>query len=188
VTEFITDSHRTRAIENNEIAYVIRHFQIGQLEKKAMIIRLHELSHGVLVPYFQYPRGETLLLSTVKRQAISRCTSLFTSHLTPNHINPFQGLLKDSISIVLERLCQWEWEIFEWSEYHTTNIFRNPNRVPEQLISGPTEDEINLYGDATESILKWLGWSTWTDCATTCAMGVSPSLLLFSRSLVLFRH
>jgi hypothetical protein len=173
VTEVIMDSHRIRAIE---IADVFRHFQTGQLKKNTMMVRLHELSHGVLTPYFQYPRGATLSLSKVKQQTVSRCSSLFTSHLTPNHINTFEELLKDSISIVLERLCQWEWEIFEWSENHTTNIFRTPNRMPDQPISGPTQDEINHYDGTTGSILKWLGWSTWTDCPTKCATGVSFSI------------
>lgn len=78
------------------------------------MIRIHELSHAILSSYLQYPR-DTLSLSEVKQQTISHYSSLFTSHLKPDTMNDFEDLLKDSIHIVLDKLCRWEWGLFEWS-------------------------------------------------------------------------
>jgi hypothetical protein len=173
ITEVITDSHRSRAVE---IAEIFRQFQASQISKNTTMIRIHELSHAILAPHFQYPRGDILPLSEVKEQTISRCSLLFTGYLTPDSLNDFESLLKDSIHIVLDRLCHWEWDLFEWSENHTTDLFRNPNHVAGTPIEEPTSKEINHYGDSTDSIMKWLGWSTWTDCPTKCAIGVRLQL------------
>lgn len=181
ITEVITDSHRSRAIE---IAHVLRQYQREEVSKKMTMTRIHELSHAILAPYFQYPR-DNMPLSEVKQQTISHCSSLFTSYIKPDSINAFEGLLKDSINIVLDKLCRWEWDLLEWSENQTTDIFRNPSRVDGWSTDEPSEEDMESYSDRTETLLNWIGWSTWTDCPTKCAIGVCRWYNLFLQSLSL---
>ncbi len=100
-------------------------------------------------------------------------TALLREHIELNPSDEFEGLLRDSINLVLRRLCEWEWDLFEWAEEHTTNIFKNPDRVAGKPVSAPTSSDIDRYRDSTTDILNWLGWLTWTDCPSKCDIGVS---------------
>jgi len=84
ITEVITDSHHTHA---SEIAHTFTRFPSGEIDKNTTITRIHELSHAILVPFFEYPREGALTISGVKHQTISRCASIFTSHLDADTLN-----------------------------------------------------------------------------------------------------
>ncbi|KAG4431305.1 hypothetical protein IFR05_013202 [Cadophora sp. M221] len=168
VTETIMDSHRSRAIE---VADIFDQNKAGALSIVATMNKIYLLSHAVLTPYFEYPEGEPFSFSASKEQTISRCSNTFTSYLNADSMNDFEGVLKDSIHIVVSKLCRWEWDLFEWSENHTTNIFRNPTRASDFPVEKAKTSQINKYREETDHILKWLGWSNWTDCPTKCAIG-----------------
>lgn len=169
ITETIMLSHRTRAIE---IADILSQNKAGTLSVEATVKKLHLLSHAILVPYFEYPNEDSSTLTDSKEQTITRCSNIFTSYIDAGSMNDFEGVLKDSIHIVVSKLCRWEWDLFEWSEDHTTNIFQNPARSPDIPVEEVTIAQMNKYREETNNILKWLGWNTWTDCPTKCAIGV----------------
>ncbi|KAL5322667.1 hypothetical protein ACEPPN_010642 [Leptodophora sp. 'Broadleaf-Isolate-01'] len=167
ITEVITNSHRSRAVEIGEI---FRQVQAGQLSVSKAMVQIHQLSHNVLSPFFQYPQSGVLTLIETKQTIISRCSSLFTSHGTTDSLNDFEGLLKDSIHIVMDRLCHWEWDLLEWSENYTTDIFRSPERLPHHTVGEPSSEEIGRYAAETDRVLAWLGWSNWVDCPVKCSI------------------
>ncbi|KAF7872174.1 hypothetical protein EAF04_003099 [Stromatinia cepivora] len=146
-TELIIDIHRGRTLE---IAVPFRQFHGKKKTWNATMISLHDLSHAVLVSHFEYPRADVLSLSQTKQQTISRCSLVWASYYATNSLNAFEEVLKDSVQIVLDRLCHREWEIFEWSENYTTNIFRNPEGLAGIAISKPSPEEFAYFSDRTE--------------------------------------
>jgi hypothetical protein len=164
ITEVATNSHRSRALE---IAYTFEQFYSGVWNMNKTITRIHDLSHGILAPFFEYPKPGISDLSFIRHQTIARCASLFTSHLNPNLFNDFESLLQDSIQIVPQRLCTWEWSLFEWSEDRTTNLL-HPSVSDHNYIVR----EIAHHANQTRRTLKWVGWDTPTDCPQKCAIDV----------------
>jgi len=105
-----------------------------------------------------------LTLSQVKQETIARCSSLFTGYLPSSSLNEFEEVIKDSIYIVLNGLCNWEWDIFEWNENYTTNLFESSTPMLDLEVPEPPVEQFDKFLDRTKSLLKWLGWSTWIDC------------------------
>ncbi|KAL1843460.1 hypothetical protein VTJ49DRAFT_1570 [Mycothermus thermophilus] len=148
----VRDQHGARA---REIAAVFE-WDHGTVEgQKAIVTRIHELSHAVLIAYVDY------FASTPKELAISRCSSVYTKLLNPGMLARSEKLLYYTVKAVLRKLCRWEWELFAWSERHTTNYLENPYHdelaAPDTLLH-----EIIQHKTRASEILKWMGWDTWT--------------------------
>ena len=125
-------------------------------------------------------------LSALQKLVIGRCSSIYTKHIPVGSYNEFEGLLKDSINLVLEGLCTWEWEVFEWTESRTTNVFRTLNSELHGNVDSPSEtsidDEIVRFQAKTNDLLEWLGWDLWSDCERRCSWDVSTGSISFCQS------
>jgi hypothetical protein len=137
--------------------------------QKAIVTRVHELSHAVLAAYAEYGS------SPPRDLAIARCSSVYTILVDPASLARSERLLHSAAEAVLKKLCSWEWDLFEWSERHTSNYLGDKPRHEITFRNNP-QHEINRYRDETAEILKWMGWDTWTQCERQC--GPSVSLLL----------
>ncbi|KAF2679862.1 hypothetical protein K458DRAFT_445555 [Lentithecium fluviatile CBS 122367] len=164
LTETITNQHRTRA---REILATMKKITTPTPENiKPMIRKIHELSHAILYTYLQYPTVANISAAEARNLTIMRCSSVYTGRIESHSLNDFEVLIKESISIVMSELCSWEWELFEWSELHTTNLFGSTpsNYVNDQ---GLVQDFDQLL-NRTESVINWIGWSNWHDCERKC--------------------
>lgn len=170
IVETITDQHKTRAIQ---IASVLNSTKNPADNVAGVIQKVHELSHAIIYPYLEYPTTTHKTLHEVKNETIQRCASVYTAHISPHSLGALEFLLKDSIGHVMEELCKWEWELFEWSEQHSTNLLESKE------VSGKIQScEIDYYLKRTASMLEWLGWNNWEDCEQKCGWDVSQFQVL----------
>jgi hypothetical protein len=147
-----------------------------QDEAIAVITKVHELSHAILAPYLEYYPSASM---TSKDQTTSRCSSVYTSFINLEELARSEILLYNSIRIIMERLCNWEWDLFQWSEKRTTN-YLDDEEEPADLDA--IRREILWYGKVTEDLLTWIGWDGWVQCDRQCAVNVSH----FNRTLPCF--
>ncbi|KAL0932833.1 uncharacterized protein CTRU02_211796 [Colletotrichum truncatum] len=129
-----------------------------------VVTKIHELTHAMLAPYLEYEVSNQA--TTTKEQTISRCTSVYTKLIDPKSLARSEKLLFKSFKVVIQKLCQWEWDLFEWSERHTTNFLG----FEQDLGSLSIQDEILKQRKSTEDLLAWIGWDTWTECDRQCAI------------------
>lgn len=160
----IRAQHETRA---REIAAVFEWNHGTEEEQKAILTRVHELSHAVLSAYIEYS------FTTSKERAIARCSSVYTMLLAPSTLGRSERLLYYTVETVLKKVCSWEWDLFEWSEGHTSNYLGHKTETtPKDTIS----DEIDEHRRQTAEVLTWIGWDMWTQCERQCGPSVSLRL------------
>jgi hypothetical protein len=136
------------------------------------VTKVHELSHAILAPYLEYVVGDAKSSTTPKDQTISRCARANTAAINPKYLGRSEMLLYNSLRIVMERLCSWEWDLLEWSEKRTTDFWREQNGEPADL--DQLREEIGQYAQLTNDTLAWIGWDSWTKCDRQCEVNVSP--------------
>ena len=165
----IQAQHETRA---RAIAAVFEWTRGTEDENKALVTRVHELSHAVLAAYVEYGS------STPKELAVSRCSSVHTLLVDPDALGRSERLLYGSVRAVLARICGWEWDLFEWSERRTSNYLgKTPSQI-ESITGDALLDEISEHRQRTTELLRWMGWDSWTQCERQCGPNVSaPSSL-----------
>lgn len=179
LTETIVSQHKGRILE---ISAALSRQRDGMLSTPEMLEHVHGLSHAALQPFVQYPTDEAWTVDDIKRLTLDRCSNLFTKYVPTGTYNRFEALLKDSIQIVMGRICEYEWEVFEWSEQHTSDLLRNPRNQrqyekSEKTRQGDndvrlTDGTIEIFTERTREFIKWMGWDLWTHCSEPCAWNV----------------
>ncbi|KAF2658698.1 hypothetical protein K491DRAFT_624459 [Lophiostoma macrostomum CBS 122681] len=163
--ETITDQHRTRA---REILAAMKGIVPTVDDINLVIETLHKLSHAILYSYLQYQSTANVSAGITRNLTITRCSSIYTEHLDPSSLNRFEMLIKDSIHVVMLELCSWEWDLFEWSERHTTNLL-DPHTTPSNYTDeGQLVHEFKDMIVRASSIMEWIGWDNWHDCGRKC--------------------
>jgi len=79
-------------------------------------------------------------------------------------MNDFELLIQQSIQIVMEKLCEWVWDIFEWTDSRMSNRLS-----PSQMSGIPIQEEIMHYRALTKNLMSWIGWDLWEGCEKPCA-------------------
>nr|XP_036584434.1 uncharacterized protein CTRU02_05509 [Colletotrichum truncatum]KAF6793952.1 hypothetical protein CTRU02_05509 [Colletotrichum truncatum] len=129
-----------------------------------IVTKVHELTHAILAPYLEYQVSDQT--TTTKEQTISRCTSVYTKLIKPKSLARSEKLLFKSFEVVMKKLCQWEWSLFEWSERRTTNFLSSQ----QDFGADSLHDEILQQRKSAQDLLGWIGWDTWTQCDRQCAL------------------
>ena len=174
LTEVIVDHHYSRT---KEIHTTLQQRAYSSDDTSAILIKVHELSHAALYPYFQYPSIANLPLSSIMDQTITQCATAYTEHIDPDTLGEFEMLIKESIRKVMLRLCTTEWKLFEWSGTHTTNLLKatmDRGVVQSMESSIDLPEEIKFFRTETASTMEWLGWGKWQNCEEKCKWNVSP--------------
>jgi len=172
LTETIVDQHGTRA---REIAAVFERANEPEWTTPRKIIKVHELSHAILHSYLEYPAIVGKSFQEIENQTLARCSSIYTDYIDKGQFNEFEMLIRDSTKLVLESLCKWEWELYVWSEARTTNQLNNLESATRQFSFKDKDAELNLYGQKTKNIMKWIGWDLWEGCERMCNWDVRTS-------------
>lgn len=170
LTETIANQHRTRAMEiSATIKDATRHpDKVYDAVKKA-----HGLTHAILYAYLQYPVAVGVSASVAKDITIARCSGLYTDHIDDKKLNEFEKTIKESIMVVMQEVCSWEWDLFEVCDRHMTNKFDPENQLnPSYHESRDIESDFKHISEATEKIMGWLGWNDWHDCGRKCDYNV----------------
>jgi hypothetical protein len=73
----------------------------------------------------------------------------------PSTLGRSERLLYYAMETVMKKLCSWEWDLFEWSEAHTSNYLGDK--------SGSTgwdtvSREISMHRQRTGEVLAWMGY------------------------------
>lgn len=177
ITEVITTQHKSRT---KEMSSVLRLASMNKISVRQAAERVYGLSHAILHPFLAYPTPETGSIEATKSKAIEGCSSIYTSHLQQQSFNEREALIKDSIEIVLGKLCTWEWDMFEWSDQQTWDLLRNPGVSSLQALTAAVADvsksEIAERADEAYQMLKYIGWDLWESCDRQCAWNVSASI------------
>jgi len=176
LTEVIIHHHYSRA---KEIHTTLQRKTNSLGNSSAILIKVHELSHAVLYPYFQYPSIANLPLRHVMNQTITQCATVYTEHIDPDTLGDFELLIKESIHRVMIRLCTIEWKLFEWSATRTTNLLNAtivPGGIQPSESNADLAKEIELFRMEIDSTIRWLGWEKWHDCEEKCKWNVSALL------------
>lgn len=159
---------------------VLRLASMNKISVRQAAERVYGLSHAILHPFLAYPTPETGSIEATKSKAIEGCSSIYTSHLQQQSFNEREALIKDSIEIVLGKLCTWEWDMFEWSDQQTWDLLRNPGVSSLQALTAAVADvsksEIAERADEAYQMLKYIGWDLWESCDRQCAWNVSASI------------
>ena len=178
ITETIVSQHKGRIVE---IAAATARYQQGLMSLEDFLAHTHGLSHAALQPFFQYPTGDVSSMEKIKHETLQRCEFLYTKHISSKDLHRFEALIKDSVEIVLRRICSWEWDAFVWTEQYTSDLLQSSREVSDEdttkIISGSkgVEEEIETFAQTTKEFLKWINWDLWTQCDEKCSWNVSPS-------------
>ena len=174
--ETITSKYNSRAQE------ILFHLNKNSSDDQAahMIVEsVYTLSHAILFPYHEYPIVAGVTKSEAKAKTVALCSEAYTGHIDLESLSDFEMLIEQSAYIINSRLCQWAWDIFEWSDSRmhgrleksgratAPNSFENMKNVRHEIVQRK---------DETRFLLKWIGWDTWQKCETECAPNVSCSI------------
>lgn len=174
LTETILQQHQSRA---REISATMRYSGKDQMKLQAAVVKVHELSHSMLYAYLEYPTTAKITPAEAKQKAISRCATLYTQNIDQKTLNDFETIIKQSIGLVMEAVCDWEWGLFEMSERHTTNLFDPLHElVPGRGDNNDLASDFARHAEATDKLMNWLGWDAWHDCGRKCNYDVRFSL------------
>lgn len=179
ITETIVSQHKGRILE---ISAALSRQRDGMLSTSDLFEHVRDLSHAALQPFVQYPTNEARTVEDIKRLTLDRCSNLYTKYVPAGTYNRFEALLEDSIQLVMGRICKYEWEAFEWSERHSTDLLRHPHDQPEseedettrqsEDIIRPPDETIKTFMETTKAFIEWIGWDIWTRCPEPCAWNV----------------
>ena len=185
LTATITNQHRTRA---REILAAMKNIVPTIENVRPIIKKVHELSHAILYSYLQYPSAANISLADSKNLTISRCSSVYTEYIEQSTLNEFEVLIKESIRIVMRELCNWEWDLFEWSERHTTDLL-DPRAKPFSDRLALVE-EFERIAERASSTMQWIGWDDWHDCERKCRpdVGLIPTTHCLAWLLIPFQQ
>lgn len=176
LVETITIKYNSRAQE------ILFHLNKNSSDDQAahMIIKnVYTLSHALLFPYLEYPIVAGVNKSEAEANSVARCSEAYTGHIDLESLSEFEVLIKESANIVNSRLCQWAWDIFEWSDSKMHGRLEQSGRTTAANFenSKALQHEIVQRKDETRSLLNWIGWDTWQKCDRECAPDVSYSPL-----------
>ncbi|KAF2110837.1 hypothetical protein BDV96DRAFT_666675 [Lophiotrema nucula] len=166
LTETIANQHRTRA---RELLATLKNATQNKEAIPPAIKKVHELTHAILYTYHQYPTAANITSAEARNLTVSRCSSVYTEHISLNSLNDFELIIKQSINIVMKELCAWEWDLFAWSESHTTNLM-NPSRALNDRMwtNRDLVQEFSEYTNKSQKLMDWLGWDDWHECDRKC--------------------
>ncbi|KAK1833603.1 hypothetical protein QBC39DRAFT_400775 [Podospora conica] len=141
-----------------------------EAETRAIITKVHEITHAILAPYLEYvvSSADSNTSLTPKEETILRCSAVYTAAVKPKTLSRSELLLYYSLNIITDTLCRYEWDLFEWSEKRTTNYWGDQHDEPanpEQL-----RQEVTRFEKLTQDTLSWIGWDLWTKCDRQCAV------------------
>lgn len=156
--------HGTRA---REIGAAFEWKSGTEAERKAIITKVHELTHAILAPYLEYIVSDSDKSLTPREQTIARCSTVYTAGMDLTTLGRSEVLLYHSLNIVTERLCTWEWDLFEWSEKHTTNYWGD-QPGDAKISAWLNDEEVARYRQLSEDTLSLIGWDLWTKCDRQC--------------------
>ena len=184
ITETIVTQHKGRILE---ISAALSRQRDGMLSTSDLFEHVRGLSHAALQPFVQYPTNEAQTVEDIKRLILDRCSNLYTKYVPVGTYNRFEALLKDSIQLVVGRICNYEWEAFEWSERHSTDLLRHPHGQPEsekdditkqsEYMITPVDETIKTLMETTKAFVEWIGWDLWTRCPEHCPWDVCVTLV-----------
>ncbi|KAJ6023702.1 hypothetical protein N7540_004499 [Penicillium herquei] len=166
--ETIVDKYRTRA---REILFNLEKDPSSTEAAYQIIINVYSLTHAILYPYLEYPAIVGMEKPEAKAQTLARCTAAYTGHIELDSLSEFEVLIKESTRLVLQRLCQWSWDLFEWTDSQMHNRLQYTSRLETSVLrnAGSIRQEIALQKSTTQSLLQWLGWDVWKGCDRKCA-------------------
>lgn len=153
-------------------------------QARAIVTKIHELTHAILVSYLQY-RPDPDSPQGPRELALDRCKSVYTALADPEKLARSELLIYHSINAVMEKLCDWEWELFEWSENRTTaylGVQDTPGHLPTHGLAPDMqllEKEISHYHKRTTDTMTWIGWDTWNQCDDHCKVEVRSSVATY---------
>ncbi|KAJ5159515.1 uncharacterized protein N7482_006519 [Penicillium canariense] len=116
--ETIVDKYRSRARE------ILSNLEKDSSDAKAVhqiIHNIYTLTHAVLHPYLEYPVVGGVAKPEAKAKTLARCSASYTGHIQLDSLSEFEVLIKESTHIVVIKLCQWAWDLFEWTDGRTHN-------------------------------------------------------------------
>ena len=178
LTETIVSQHKGRI---TEIAAATARYQQRLISLEDFFAHAHGLSHAALQTFFQYPTEDLSSIEEIKQTTLWRCELLYTKHIPSKAYNRFEALIKDSVEIVLRRICSWEWDTFVWTERHTSDHLQNGRksyRHATNLINGRNAvEEVETFAQNTKEFLKWINWDLWTRCDERCSWNLSTCQL-----------
>jgi hypothetical protein len=150
-----------------------------------IISNVYSLSHALLYPYLEYPAIAGVPKSEAKARTLDRCTAAYTGHIDLNSLSEFEVLTKESTQIVVNGLCRWAWNVFEWTDSRMYNHLESTPHSHSHSQShahttptpsgnkGNIAQEISYYKHQTQSLLRWIGWDVPHGCKEKCAQDVS---------------
>lgn len=172
LSEIIVNQHKSRMSEIDSLFF---NYDAKMLSLEDLISEVHGLSHSILQSYLQYPSKGASTVEQIRNLTIDRCSSIYTDHIPSQTFNEFENLIKRSFQIVLGKLCQYAWDVFEWSEKRTSDLLQrgmnNKDNASDNLEVSITE--ITRFRISTRDMLEWLGWNNWIGCVTKCSWNVS---------------
>lgn len=179
LAETIVSQHKGRILG---ISAALSHQRDGMLSTLDMFEQVRGLSHAALQPFVQYPTDEAWTVEDIRNLTLDRCSNSFTKYVLAGTYNRFEALLKDSIQIVMSRICEYEWEVFAWSERHKTDLLRHPRNQSQcekdettkqsYDVVRLTDETIKTITKSTKEFIEWIGWDLWTRCLEPCAWNV----------------
>ena len=181
LTETIVSQHKGRI---TEIAAATARYQQGLMSLEDFFVHTHGLSHATLQPFLQYPTENLGSIEEIKHETLQRCELLYTKHISSKDYNRFEALIKDSVEIVLRRICSWEWDTFVWTEKYTSNLLPNDGGASHEKTtnmsgSNAVKEEVKTFAQTIKDFLKWINWDLWTQCDEKCSWNVRARRLLF---------
>ncbi|CAI7572245.1 unnamed protein product [Penicillium bialowiezense] len=126
-----------------------------------MIGNVYMLTASILSPHLEYPIVQSMANPETKNKTLARCSTLYTESIALNTLSEFEVLIKESTYIVVTRLCQWAWNVFEWTEGRMHNRLQQiaqTSTISSQGDKHTIQQEILQYQAETHSLLQWVGW------------------------------
>ncbi|KAM7191372.1 hypothetical protein V8F33_008975 [Rhypophila sp. PSN 637] len=161
--------HSQHGTQAREIGAVFAWKSDTEAETRAIITKVHEITHAILAPYLEYvvSGADSNTHLTPKEQTIFRCSAVYTAAVKPKTLNRSELLLYYSLNIVTETLCTWEWDLFEWRVKRTTNYWDDQDD-DEPTNPAQLRQEVTRFVKLTQDTLSWIGWDLWTNCDRQC--------------------
>jgi hypothetical protein len=170
--ETIVNKYRGRA---REIHFNLEKNSSDAKAVHQIINNVYTLTHAVLHPYLEYPVVGGVTKSEAKAKTLASCSAAYTGHIQLESLSEFEVLIKESTHIVVIKLCQWAWDLFEWTDSRMHNRLQ---QIAQASTSSSREDirtiqqEIVQHKSMTQSLLQWTGWDVWQSCENKCGADV----------------